>query len=178
MSRANVTYPIEKDGVIIASPVNEVMFKYYRNPDESLHTSAYLCAQSLEMYFTIYTTTLINALIDDRKMKVDKDMVIRGLESPFAMMVDNAFFVNNYNVISNAVLNELTRMNTAREVSGKDPLISNAMSLSKYEYISIIGGLVAGTITQRAMDIELRVIMTEQMDRAMDEIKKQMDKRQ
>ena len=65
-------------------------------------------------------------------------------------------------------------MSTSRAMSGEDSAIGYALSLCKWEYLTIIASLVAGTKAQRAMDIELRKAIVSDMDNVMRSLRDHM----
>lgn len=172
--RVNKTYPYQSEGVNIGSPIDELMFKYYR-VDGVLHEQAYEVGQQLQLYFITYACSTMNQSLKEQKMTMPSmELLVMGLEAPFTLMIDNVFYQNNFTAITTAVLTEVARMNTARNLSEEDRVINYSLNLTKNEYLTVIAGLVAGTKIQRAFDMELRLLMASQLDILMKNMKQAM----
>lgn len=177
--RVNKNMPYEKEGVVIHSKLDELMMQYYRVPTSdggsALHIDAFDVGQKLQYYFAVYSTVMVNESLSNSKISLpDIDYAIQGLEAPITLMLDNEFYQNNFQVILTCIIAEITRMNTSRAKSEDEHTIGYALSLCKWEYLSIIAGLVAGSKKQREMDIELRTTIVADMDNAFAAVKKYM----
>jgi len=176
-NRANVTYPFEKEGVKLFSELDSLMLKYYRVPNETeegaLSIEAFQVGQHLQFYFSVYNSVVINETMENKKFNFpDGRMAFAGLEAPFKLLLDNAFYQNNFQVIISTVINELTRMNTSRALPKENLILTHSLQLCSYEYLSVIAGLVAGTKAQREMDIEIRQLNAKTMEMAIEAMKK------
>ena len=161
---ANKKYPYKKGDITIYSKLDELMYQFYQ-VDGELHREAYQVGQELQYYFAVHVVAVVNQSIDGRKIGLpDMSQVIKGLECPFTLMIDNTFFQNNFQALIPAILQEVARMHTSREM--KDEAMMYALNLSKWEYLSIIALLVGGTKAQRSMDIAMREFTSGEMSTA------------
>lgn len=179
MSRANVTYPYNKEGVKLFSELDAMMLKYYRVPngtDEgALSLEAFEVGQRLQFYFATYGAVSINETLHGKKFKFPDEhngMALSGMEAPFYLLMNNKFYQDNFQIINSAVINELTRMNTTRRLPEEMMGATFSLQLSALEILSIIAGLVGGTGAQREMDIELKKLNSKSMELAIDSMEK------
>lgn len=180
MSRANVTYPYvnETDGVKVFGKLDALMLKYYRVPngteEGALAMEAFEVGQRLQFYFATYSAVVINETREEKFSFPEKDagMAFAGMEAPFFLLQNNKFYQNNFEIITSAVLNELTRMATSRSLPEDMLIMTHAIQLAGFEYLSIIAGLVAGTAAQRGMDLELKKHNAETMKQAIETLKR------
>lgn len=162
---ANKQYPYTKGDITIYSKLDELMYQFYQ-VDGQLHREAFQIGQELQYYFAVHVVAVVNQSLEGRKIGLpDMSQVIKGLECPFTLMIDNSFFQDNYQALIPAILQEITRMHTSREM--KDEAMMYALNLSKWEYLSIIALLVGGTKAQRSMDIAMRSFTAGEMTNAM-----------
>lgn len=180
MSRANITFPYNKEGVKLFSELDALMLKYYRVPNETeegaLSLEAFEVGQRLQFYFATYNSVVVNETFEGKKLKFPKEeagMAFAGLEAPFYLLQSNRFYQENFTLITGAVLNELSRMRTARAMSKENAPMAAALQLTGGEYLAVIAGLVGGTKAQREMDIELKEFNIRGMDKAIAFLKKE-----
>lgn len=179
MNRANVTYPYNKEGVKVFGELDAMMLKYYRVPngteEGALSLEAFEVGQRLQFYFAAYNAAVINEQMEGMKFTFpdgSKGMALAGIEAPFYLILNNKFFQDNFQILTSAVINELTRMNTSRHLPEDMLVMTHAIQLSTLEYLSIIAGLVGGTVAQREMDIEIKKHNAKTMEVAIESLKK------
>lgn len=175
--RVNKKMPYKDQGVTVYSKLDELMMQYYRVPNGedggALHIEAFEIGQKLQFYFATYSTVVVNEMMEGTKIQTpDINIALEGMECPFTLMLDNAFFQNNFQVIIASVLAEITRMNTSRNASDKDQVLAYSLNLCKWEYLSVLAGLVAGSKAQKMMDVELRKEIVNGMDSALEAVRK------
>lgn len=180
-NRVNKAFPYDKEGVSVTSKLDELMMQYYRVPNGeeggALHIEAFEVGQKLQYYFAVYSATIVNETMEGKKITLpDLSYAMKGLEAPLTLMLDNAFFQHNFPAIITSMLAEITRMATAREITQEENAIGYALSLCKWEYLTVIASLAAGTKAQREMDVDLRRTIVQDMDSALKSLRDHMKK--
>lgn len=173
----NKTFPYDDpdSGLNVISKLDELMLKYYRDRSGTLNVEAFEVGQSLQFYFATYSAAVINQSVDTQKVVLPDDgIVIKGLEAPVVLLLENTFYQNNFQSIIGSMLSETARINTARY--HKDPTMIYALQLCKWEYLSLIAALVGGTKAQRDMDLEMREYTALELKTAMELMRKLMPK--